>query len=48
MKYQAWKGDFVNAYFKNLDKGKWVSVSFLRYLWLKLNGYIVRKSNHPK
>ena len=41
-KYEGWKGSFVDAYFGNLEKGEWVKISYLKYLWLKWNKYIVR------
>lgn len=45
-KYQGWKGGYIAHYFGHLEEGEWVDISFCRYLWLKLNGYTVRKINH--
>lgn len=41
--YQGWKGNFVDAYFGDLAKGEWVNVTWLKYHYLKNNGYIARK-----
>ena len=42
-KYQGWKGGFVAHYFGHLEEGEWVEIGYLKYLWLKFNGYTVRK-----
>ena len=42
MKYQAWKGSFIAAYFNNLEEGEWVDVSWFKYWYLKIRGFIVR------
>jgi len=41
--YQGWKGSYVDHYFGNLDKGTWINISWLKYIFLKLGGYTVRK-----
>ena len=43
-KYEGWKGNFIDAYFNHLENGEWVEISWLKYTWLNLWGYIVRKS----
>jgi hypothetical protein len=42
-KYQAWRGNYIDLYFGYLEKGEWVNVGFIKFYWLKLNGYLVRK-----
>lgn len=39
--YEAAKGDYWQNYIGEV--GKWVKVSYLKYLWLKINGYKVRE-----
>ena len=43
-KYQGWKGSKVDAMLSNyeLNKGTWVNVSWIHYVYLKFFGYIVR------
>ena len=43
-KYEAAKGDYWQNYIG--DVGEWVKVSYLKYLWLKINGYKVRKNEN--
>ncbi len=42
--YQGWQGCMVDAYFGNLEKGEWIDITLLKYLWLKVKGCIVRKN----
>ena len=42
-KYQAWRGNYIDCYFEDLHKGEWVNVSLIKYYWLKINGYLVKK-----
>jgi len=41
MKYEAAKGDYWQNYIGEV--GEWVQVSKIKYLWLKINGFNVRK-----
>ena len=41
MKYYGWKGNVIDSYFERLDNGYWVEVSYLKYLLLRVCGYIV-------
>lgn len=42
--YQGWEGNFVDAYFDDLEKGEWVDISYIKYKSLKSRGFIVRKT----
>ena len=43
-KYEGWKGTPVQSYFNHWDSGEWVEITRLKYIWLKINGYKVRKT----
>lgn len=42
IKFQGWKGSFVDSYFSNLENGEWVRISLLKYITLRLKNYRVR------
>jgi len=44
MKYEVLKGSFLQRYFGEKQRGKWHKISYLKYLWLKITGYEVKKT----
>jgi hypothetical protein len=42
IKFEGWYGTFYDSYFGDLDKGEWIKISFIKYIYLKINGYRVR------
>ena len=41
-KYEGWIGSYVDAYFNNWEKGKWIKISYIKYLYLNMSGFKVR------
>ena len=42
-KYQSLRGSFSDVYFGAKEKGTWMDVGWLKYAWLFIFGYEVRK-----
>jgi len=39
IKFKAWKGDFYDSYFNNLENGEWVNVNIIRFIFLKIRNF---------